>query len=325
VSTVIRNLLRDQDIHPVLVDVGASGEPPSIWRQIAPVSTYVGFDPDLREMHEIPNDRFHKAIIVNAAVSDIEGSTEANFYLTQSPYCSSMLPPDKASLENYMFASLFNVERQVKVKSTTLKATVEQLALRSIDWLKVDTQGTDLRIFMSLKPEDRSRILALDVEPGLIDAYVGEDLFVDVHRSLTRSGFWLSNFNLHQTVRMRRSTAQRTIGEISEAAILAGFPKSPGWCEARYLRTIDSMEASRVAAREYALLWVFALMDKQIGYALDIALEYERVFGRDEVSSVLRSETLTQVYTFIGWKRLYERAKKILRPVVRPLKRQLRR
>ena len=61
---------------------------------------------------------------------------------------------------------------------------MDRLSLSGIDWLKTDSQGTDLRIFNSLRPEVRSRVLAIDIEPGLIDAYVGEDLFVDAHKEL---------------------------------------------------------------------------------------------------------------------------------------------
>src|SRR6185503_6525843 len=90
----------------------------------------------------------------------------------------------------------------------TLDAVVKRLGLTGIDWLKVDTQGTDLRIFTTLSANVRSGVLAIDLEPGLIDAYQGEDLFVDTHKTLTQSGFWLSNLDVRGVARMKRSTLE---------------------------------------------------------------------------------------------------------------------
>src|SRR5207247_2893397 len=147
----------------------------------------IGFDPDLREIREIPGGQYHRAVIVNDAVTDSENRHEVRFYMTKSPYCSSTLLPDSRSLENYIYSDLFVVEREAKVRAATLDAVVQRLGLTGIDWLKVDTQGTDLRIFGTLSSNLRAGVLAIDVEPGLIDAYQGEDLFVDTHSALTHS------------------------------------------------------------------------------------------------------------------------------------------
>lgn len=52
-SRAAQRLLAQLAIHPVLIDVGASNAPPSLWAAIAPQSIYVGFDPDKREIHEL--------------------------------------------------------------------------------------------------------------------------------------------------------------------------------------------------------------------------------------------------------------------------------
>ncbi len=44
-----------------------------------------------------------------------------------------------------------------------------------IDGYKTDSQGTDLRIFNSLPKEIINKILLAEFEPGIIDAYQGED------------------------------------------------------------------------------------------------------------------------------------------------------
>lgn len=297
-SNVINNLLLELDIHPVLIDVGASGTTPEIWNSIAQHSIYVGFDPDLREIQELSGDVFHRSVIVNEAITSEEASKEVLFYLTKSPYCSSVLKPDSKSLENFIFSELFVVERETKVRATTLNSIKERLSLTGVDWLKTDSQGTDLRIFNSLNNDIRSQVLAVDIEPGLIDAYLGEDLFIDAHKSLVQQGFWLSNLNVCGEVRLKKSTIDRleTIDkEVNLELINLYHKKSPGWCEARYLRTIDWLTQGKFTQREYILLWVFSTLDGQLGFAIELAFEYERIFGRDKFSQIMRDEAILQI------------------------------
>lgn len=297
-SDVINNLLLELDIHPVLIDVGASGTTPEIWNSIAQRSIYVGFDPDLREIQELSGELFHRSVIVNEAITSEEGSEEVLFYLTKSPYCSSVLKPESKSLDNFIFSELFVVERETKVRATTLNSIKERLSLTGVDWLKTDSQGTDLRIFNSLSNDIRSQVLAVDIEPGLIDAYLGEDLFVDAHKSLVKQGFWLSTLNVCGEVRLKKSTVHRleTIdNEVNWELINSYHKKTPGWCEARYFRTIDWLTQGKFTQREYILLWVFSILDNQLGFAIELAFEYDRIFGRDKFSQIMLDEAMLQL------------------------------
>lgn len=293
-KSTISGILQLLRIHPVLVDVGASGGIPEIWKPISRQSIYIGFDPDLREMRESAGGRFHKEIVINEAVTSDPSLSSVEFYLTKSPFCSSTLEPDETSLANFHFHDLFRVVGKTTAAATTLDKVLRRIEIDRIDWLKADTQGTDLRIFTSLSEGVRSRILALDVEPGLIDAYRGEDLFVDAHAYLTRHGFWLSNLNVCGAVRIRATSLKAALPEESIHYSYAekGLKKSPGWCEARYLRTLDSLAESRGGPAEYALLWIFSIVDGQVGFALDVALEYQRLFTRDEAGELMKKESL---------------------------------
>ena len=287
----IDKVLTALSIQPILVDIGASGAPPKVWEPIARHAIYVGFDPDRRELHDVSEGEFARSIIVNEAVTSASDRGEVHFYLTHSPYCSSTLPPDTDSLAHYLFSDLFVVEREASVPASTLSAVLDRLSLPGVDWFKTDSQGTDLRLFQSLTDELRSRVLAVDIEPGLIDAYQGEDLFVDAHRELLRQGFWLSSLEVKGSVRMKRTTLQAMASyhpALTDTYIYQSVHPSPGWCEARYLRTLESLGERNADVRDYALLWVFAMIERQWGYALDIACAYEQRFAQDRVSSLLR-------------------------------------
>ncbi|HLH29736.1 MAG TPA: FkbM family methyltransferase [Terriglobia bacterium] len=308
-------VLTKSGLHPVLVDVGASGDPPAIWKAIAKQSTYVGFDPDLREMKEGEGE-FYKQIIVNEAITSDASLSSVCFYLTKSPFCSSTLEPDTEALANYHFHDLFTVERTATAPAATLGSVLKRVSLDRIDWLKLDTQGTDLRIFTSLPDGIRSRVLALDVEPGLIDAYKGEDLFVDTHAALLKEGFWLADANIGTAVRVRESSLKMVTPNKSLQYSYAGraLKKSPAYCEARYFRTLEWMVRGGRDRSEYILLWSFAMVDGQLGFAMDVALEYHKLFGEDEPGIMMRQESLARlrarskvVVPLIKMKRLLKR------------------
>ncbi|HTP62157.1 MAG TPA: FkbM family methyltransferase [Burkholderiales bacterium] len=293
----MRDLLSFFALEPVLVDVGASAGPPHIWAPIAANSTYVGFDPDARAMTDAAQGIYRKTIIVNEAVTSDSNVAEVRFYLTRSPVCSSTLEPDAAALSNYHFHALFETEREAMVRASTLDAILLRLGLGRVDWLKCDTQGTDLRIFRSLGDKLQRGVLALDVEPGLIDVYRGEDLFVDAHKHAVANGFWLSRLDVQGAVRVRDASLQAVFRGAEDLAACArrAIRGSPGWCEARYLRTVEFLAESDAARDQYALLWLFSLLDDQPGFALDVALDYERRFGGDAWSERMRKEATLRI------------------------------
>ena len=186
------------------------------------------------------------------------------------------------------------MEARASVRATTIDKILKRLDLPSVDWVKLDTQGTDLRLINSISPEILSRVMAIDTEPGLIDIYQREDMFVDVHRDLTKNGFWLSGMRTGGFVRMRRETlkaAHAINPKIDEQYIRTSVRSSPAYLEARYLRTLEWLAERSFSAREYILLWIFALTDDQLGFALDLGVEFERIFGATDASRQLNAAT----------------------------------
>jgi FkbM family methyltransferase len=291
----LARILASLGVEPVLFDVGAAGGPPQVWDAIAGYSTYVAFDPDARDLRDGSGQRFRRAVVLNKALCAEDAGTEVELFLTRSPHCSSTLPPDSASLANFAFADLFIVERRVRVPAITPRAALAELGLTRVDWFKTDSQGTDLRLFLGLGEDVHSRVLAVDMEPGLIHAYEGEDLFVDAHRFLSAHGFWLSNMLVRGSGRIHATTQryERAAHALKRAGLLERtLKRAPGWCEVRYLRTVEYLDAGNFERSDYGLLAVFSLLDGHAAFALDVARAYEVRFGPDATSSQLRTVAL---------------------------------
>ena len=144
---------------PVFIDVGASGEIHPIWNDVAKYAVCIAFDADTRKfsIEEKHHEGYRKLYLINKIVTADGG--ECDFYLTKSPYCSSVLEPDKHALEDWYYSDLFTVERTMKLESTTLQQALDHTGIDYVDWFKTDSQGTDLRILKSLADKLVNRMI----------------------------------------------------------------------------------------------------------------------------------------------------------------------
>ncbi|MEZ0264949.1 MAG: hypothetical protein ACAI43_09500 [Phycisphaerae bacterium] len=259
------------DRPPVLFDVGASGHVHAKWRPIARYCVCVAFDADRREMGYLSktDGGFRTLHVCPAVVTDRPEAT-LPFYLTASPFCSSLLPPDPAAVSEWLFAPLFVVERTIELPATTLRKVMADLKLDRVDWVKCDSQGTDLRLFRSLGDELGRRALAAEFEPGFMDVYQGEDTLGDVLTHMRGRPFYLADLVVHTQVRVRRAYAEQLRGA-SRRFLHALVKAAPGWGEMTFLNTMRDADADGLGAREWLLAWVFAVVEEQLGFALDLA------------------------------------------------------
>lgn len=264
---IIRTILESDlfsEKPPVLVEVGASGEINPKWKPIAPYSICIAFDADDRDFKvtEEENKIYKKLITINRIVTVDERSSGANFYLTAFPYCSSLLEPDMEKLAPWVFKDLFKVEKLAQLPAVTLPSSLKKINISYIDWFKADTQGTDLRLFTHLPEELQSDILVADFEPGIIDAYKGEDKLYSVMQEMHKRSFWLSSIRVLGTQRIKAEYAQKIGSFMAKRTIR----KTPGWAEVTYLR-----QPALTSQRQLLLQFVFALLEKQYGFALEIS------------------------------------------------------
>jgi FkbM family methyltransferase len=260
-----------QDAPPVLIDVGSAGGVHRAWKRLAPYAVCVAFDPDARDsadMHAAAS-HFRRLHICRAAVvPNRDGRDTVDVYLTRAPHCSSLLEPDAASLQDWRFAELFEVERRESVPCIDLPTVANEFGLATIDWFKSDSQGLDLRLFQSLPEPVRDRTLAVEFEPGLIDAYRGEDKLPATLTAMDRPEFWLSKMEVRGTQRIRREYLSR-LNPLEQRTLGRTLPTSPGWAELTYLNTLRGN--LRFGVRDWLLAWVIATLQSQHGFALDLA------------------------------------------------------
>jgi len=254
---------------PVLIDIGASEGIHNKWKEIAKYSICIAFDADQRDFSFTTKESagYKKLISYNCIVTEDQGS-EFDFYLTQSPYCSSLLKPDNESLKAWAFSEKFNVLKAKKIKTKSLQEVFAEQKFNYLDWFKSDSQGTDLRLFKSLGQDIIKKVLSVELEPGIIDSYHGEDKISMVLSFMNENNFLLSEMNVKGSQRITTETLNLlSKNKFFQKFIHHSHKSSPGWAELFYINN----QISQLEIREHFLGWIIAVLQKQYGYSFEIA------------------------------------------------------
>jgi len=275
---------------PILLDIGASGTLHEKWREIAKYSVCIAFDADDRDIDFVEREtkRYRKLYVFNRVVTDSE-TDHLDFFLTRSPYCSSSLRPDFQQIQHWDFAALFEVQKVVQLKSITLKDVLTGLGIKRVDWFKTDSQGTDLRLFKSLEQQIQMNTLVAEFEPGIIDVYRGEDKLHHLMRYMDEMPFWMSDIHVLGCKRINQDILQR-LNEVEKKG-LQTVRTSPGWAEIIYMNTFRNPNFGK---REFLLGCVFAMIEKQYSFALELSINGYDKFG-DGVFAEIKDCILRQL------------------------------
>ena len=148
-----------------------------------------GFDPDIEECQRL-NQRYEGSdvSIVPLGLAGVAG--KRRLFMTHEPACSSLIEPDPTLTEHYPALRCAQHVSTVEVDTTTLDAWAATHGVPNIDYIKVDTQGTELEILKGgIHILQSARCLEVEVEFNPI--YLGQPVFSDVDLFLRSQGFVL--------------------------------------------------------------------------------------------------------------------------------------
>lgn len=307
---------------PVLIDIGASGSIHEEWRELASNSICLAFDADDREFQskEITDKGFKKLFLFNCIVSGELDSdlSQKDFYLTHSPYCSSLLEPETKKLESWVFADLFQVESVKKLNVRSLPGILKELDVTYVDWFKTDSQGTDLRLFKSLDKHLLEAITIAQFEPGIINAYRGEDKLFKVIEYMETLPFWMEHMEVKGTQRLKFTNAQENVPFIQYTTGHKFMKTSPCWAEISYINTFEHNPEKR----NLYMGIIISLVRNQYGFALDLSIlgceSYPEsvIFKKCKHSLIHYFETLNAEEKKLPKKTFLNKLKKVIKDVL---------
>ncbi|MCF8478167.1 MAG: FkbM family methyltransferase [Pseudolabrys sp.] len=227
--------LKAHEARPLFfIDVGARDGLPPEWQPFASQVKFVGIDPSC----DAPPDAEGTVWLRKAAASQ---NGPVKLYLTRLPKYSSLRRPDVAVCRR--IGKLGNIEpwSVETVDGETLDTILASAGVEHADFIKVDTQGTELDI---LRAADRTveRAVAIIAEISFLPWYEGQALFSDVELFLRERGFAFVAFKGNpmywrtETARKRGFSPPKRI--VCNDALFVREPRDPQ--EARRLALIYS-------------------------------------------------------------------------------------
>lgn len=148
-----------------------------------------GFNPDAEECARLERAYNSKHIqLVPVALADRPGRKK--LYLTKEPACSSLYRPIKCLTDANPALDCAREVSQTEVQVTTLDKWARANHVSTIDYIKIDTQGSELDVLKGAKKTlKKTRFLEIEVEFNQI--YTDQPVFSDVDNFLRIHGFEL--------------------------------------------------------------------------------------------------------------------------------------
>jgi FkbM family methyltransferase len=245
-----------------LVDVGARGgiEPP--WTKIASQLEVVGFEPSVKEFESLRRTAPGNVTYLNVALGDRSGQT--TLYLTRSAPVASIFRPNASFLEAFEKDQSFEVVDTTECPVETLDRALSDAAIDCVDFLKIDTQGSELPILRGAPRTLGQFVFGVEVEIELNLVYEGQPLFGDVDAFLRPHGYEL--FDVQPQWRLRysgRGLQGRGRGQSVWGDAL--YLKRPA-AVAEHLAGIAAAERETEVAKLVTICLLYGIGD----YALDV-------------------------------------------------------
>lgn len=195
---LIQQLLKEDKI--VFVDGGAMGGVKEL-PLLSPWISAIAFEPNPEEFFKlknglVENNAYSSLLFFEQALGDSDGY--ATLHVNKRASFSSLLKTNNEGLGRHLsltkqyteWVDDFKEQREIKVKTITLDSVVRSLKIDKINYLKLDTQGSELLILNGAKLLlANHRINVVKCEVNFVSVYDHQCLFSDIELFLRKNGF----------------------------------------------------------------------------------------------------------------------------------------
>ena len=195
----MKSLLGDTKLS--LADVGAAGGLDKRWHFLRPSNlTEILFEPDPASFEELRNKSLPNTLVFNAALADRKKEVILNICKWRE--VSSIYEPNFELINKYPDACRFEIEERINLKADSLSNLLNSQNIAALDFIKIDTQGSELEILRGAGDLLKS-VIGVEVEVEFVELYKGQPLFQEVNSYISNWG--MSLVDLKRTFWKRKS------------------------------------------------------------------------------------------------------------------------
>ena len=172
------------------IDVGAMGGISLKWKALLNHIKVIAFEPDEREFNKLKSNNVVKYF--NYALYD--KSQDLAYYIAKENGKSSIYKPNMDILCQYEDYERFQVVQEKIISSAKVKdldSICEENSIKDIDFIKLDTQGSELPILSGGQKKAIPNMFGAQIEVEFVELYKDQPLFRDVDAFMQNKGFLL--------------------------------------------------------------------------------------------------------------------------------------
>ena len=177
-----------------LVDVGARGSWPRGWGEDRAYVSLVGFEPDSAECERLRRSAAANETYLPQAL--YKCASQVPLYHYAQPSWTSLFPPNEPLLRRlWPEADDLRVTRTEQVDAVPLDQALAGAGVGWVDFIKLDTQGSELDILRGAERTLAGPLLGLELEVEFVPIYDRQPLFSDIDAHLRERGFEFVDFS----------------------------------------------------------------------------------------------------------------------------------
>jgi FkbM family methyltransferase len=272
----------------VLADVGARGGLKQNWLATRRHLRLWGFEPDKEEFSRLEQRTRAEGladVYFNVALHNRLGPVSV--YVARDRGLSSIFEPNRPFLDLFPDAGRFDTVSRLEVQADTLDGLMARRNLTDLDFIKADTQGSELFVLQGAAEALAASVVGVEVEVEFAPIYKGQPLFADLDSFMRGLGYSL--FDLRPCYWKR-----------ADGRDLGGPYGQIVWADALYLKSVGALGEAAAKldqdARKGKILKALAisLLYGYADYALEIAGRTGDLWSPDERAAIdhrLRART----------------------------------
>jgi len=189
----------------VVVDVGARKGFEKHWNHYEDQINLIGFEPNEESFKECVEKKSNKQTTYYHYALDKEKG-EKEFYISAYLSACGFYMPDKNIVERFGSEDALSITQIKKIKTIDLDSFSEEHGIQKVDFIKLDTEGSELDILKGSEKTLKNSVLGLSIEVEFLKMYIDQPLFSDIDQYLRSLNFELYDLDLNRKTRKSLSS-----------------------------------------------------------------------------------------------------------------------